>query len=270
MSILFAATYPAADSSALITLAIYAKRLWSRRLPVGAHRGSARRRDRSDRARLGRRDGYLRPGAECRRVVQAARSVVPAAQCEPRGGGRPPANELGRSTSVRCCRRSGSPTLILQRSGDRDVNVEEGTLDRGADSGSEVRRAPRRRAPHLGGRRRRGRGRDGGVPHREPPAQEPDRVLATVLFTDIVGSTERAADLGDRRWRELRRRASRRASARELDRFRGREIDTAGDGFLASFDGPARAHPVRPVRSAKACRRSGSSPRGPPHRRGAS
>ena len=71
-------------------------------------------------------------------------------------------------------------------------------------------------------------------------APEPDRVLATVLFTDIVGSTERATELGDRRWRELLE-AHHSAVRRELERFRGREVDTAGDGFLASFDGPARA-----------------------------
>ena len=71
-------------------------------------------------------------------------------------------------------------------------------------------------------------------------APEPDRVLTTVLFTDIVGSTERATELGDRRWRELLD-AHHAAVRRQLERFRGREIDTAGDGFLASFDGPARA-----------------------------
>ena len=69
---------------------------------------------------------------------------------------------------------------------------------------------------------------------------EPDRVLATVLFTDIVGSTGRAAELGDRRWRELLE-AHHAAVRGELERFRGREVDTAGDGFLATFDGPARA-----------------------------
>ena len=67
-----------------------------------------------------------------------------------------------------------------------------------------------------------------------------DRVLATVLFTDIVGSTELAADLGDRRWRELLEQHHT-LVRRELDRFRGRELNTAGDGFLATFDGPARA-----------------------------
>jgi Adenylate cyclase, family 3 (some proteins contain HAMP domain) len=71
-------------------------------------------------------------------------------------------------------------------------------------------------------------------------APEPNRVLATVLFTDIVGSTERATELGDRRWRELLE-AHHSTVRRQLERFRGRELDTAGDGFLASFDGPARA-----------------------------
>ena len=67
-----------------------------------------------------------------------------------------------------------------------------------------------------------------------------DRILATVLFTDIVGSTELAADLGDRRWRVLLEQHNT-LVRRELDRFRGRELNTAGDGFLATFDGPARA-----------------------------
>jgi class 3 adenylate cyclase len=68
----------------------------------------------------------------------------------------------------------------------------------------------------------------------------PESVLATLLFTDIVGSTERAAELGDRAWRELLERHHA-LVRRELARFRGEEQDTAGDGFFATFDGPARA-----------------------------
>jgi class 3 adenylate cyclase len=67
-----------------------------------------------------------------------------------------------------------------------------------------------------------------------------DRVLATVLFTDIVGSTERAVELGDGPWRGLLE-EHHRTVRREVERHRGREIDTAGDGFLVTFDGPARA-----------------------------
>ena len=73
---------------------------------------------------------------------------------------------------------------------------------------------------------------------REPA--EPDRVLATVLFSDIVSSTQHVAELGDRRWREVLA-AHDQAVRRQLERFRGREIKTTGDGFLALFDGPARA-----------------------------
>lgn len=75
---------------------------------------------------------------------------------------------------------------------------------------------------------------------------EPETVLSTVLFTDIVASTERAAELGDRRWAELVG-AHHTLVRRQLDRFRGRELDTAGDGFFASFDGP-----VRGIRCARA------------------
>ena len=68
----------------------------------------------------------------------------------------------------------------------------------------------------------------------------PDRVLTTVLFTDIVGSTAKAIELGDARWGELLKNHHA-LVRRQLSRFRGTEIDTAGDGFFASFDGPARA-----------------------------
>jgi len=69
---------------------------------------------------------------------------------------------------------------------------------------------------------------------------EPERMLATVLFTDMVDSTTRAIELGDRRWREVLE-SHNTLVRRELLRYRGREVDSAGDGFLATFDGPARA-----------------------------
>jgi class 3 adenylate cyclase/pimeloyl-ACP methyl ester carboxylesterase len=80
------------------------------------------------------------------------------------------------------------------------------------------------------------------------PATEPDRVVLTVVFTDIVGSTARATELGDRRWRRLLEEHDTVVRA-NLTRFRGREIETTGDGFLATFDGPARA-----IRAAAAMR----------------
>jgi pimeloyl-ACP methyl ester carboxylesterase/class 3 adenylate cyclase len=72
------------------------------------------------------------------------------------------------------------------------------------------------------------------------PIREPDRVLVTILFTDLVGSTGRVAELGDLRWRELLEQHNE-AVRRLLERYDGREIDRAGDGFLATFGGPARA-----------------------------
>jgi class 3 adenylate cyclase len=80
------------------------------------------------------------------------------------------------------------------------------------------------------------------------PLADVDRVLATVMFIDIVGSTERAAALGDVRWRDLLG-AFHQHVRRETERFRGRIIDTSGDGVFASFDGPARA-----IRCARAIR----------------
>jgi class 3 adenylate cyclase len=72
------------------------------------------------------------------------------------------------------------------------------------------------------------------------PPPDLDRVLATVLFTDIVGSTERLVELGDARWRSLLARHDEYATV-EIERHRGRLVDTAGDGIFATFDGPARA-----------------------------
>ena len=74
----------------------------------------------------------------------------------------------------------------------------------------------------------------------ERPPVEVDRILTTLLFTDIVGSTERAASMGDQAWRSLLD-AHDRTVRDHLRRFRGKEINTTGDGFVASFDGPARA-----------------------------
>jgi len=132
------------------------------------------------------------------------------------------------------------PTLVLHRSADRDANVEEGRYIASRIPGAKfVELAGEDHLAFVGDA-------DGVADEIEEfltgmrPAAEPDRVLATVLFIDMVGSTERAAALGDRRWRDLLEQY-RGLVQRELSRFRGREIDTTGDGFLATFDGPARA-----------------------------
>ncbi|HET6770305.1 MAG TPA: alpha/beta fold hydrolase [Actinomycetota bacterium] len=139
------------------------------------------------------------------------------------------------------------PTLVLHRRGDRDSRLEEG----------------RYIAAHIAGARFVELEGDDHVPWIDPDqvveeieefltgvrhGPEPDRVLATMLFTDIVGSTVRATEIGDRRWRELLERHHE-LVRKELERFQGREIDTAGDGFLAAFDGPGRA-----IRCARAIR----------------
>ncbi len=132
------------------------------------------------------------------------------------------------------------PTLVLHRTGDRESNVEEGRWIAG--------RIPTAKFVELPG--------DDHIPWVGDqelvldeieefmtgvrPAREADRVLATVLFTDIVDSTAHAATLGDRAWRDVLERHH--ADVRtELERWRGREVDSAGDGFFATFDGPARA-----------------------------
>ena len=100
----------------------------------------------------------------------------------------------------------------------------------------------------------------------EGAQQVPESVLATLMFTDIVSSTERAAELGDRAWRDLL--AQHNALVRrELARFRGEERDTAGDGFFATFDGPARA--IRAAQAIVAGVRAARprAPRRRPHRR---
>ena len=140
------------------------------------------------------------------------------------------------------------PTLIVHRTGDRAMSVEGSRYLAERIEGARYVELPGEdHLPFLGDQ-------DEILDEVEEfltgvrRGPEPDRVLATVLFTDIVGSTERAATVGDRRWRELLD-AHHAAVRRELERFRGREIDTAGDGFLATFDGPARA-----IRCAQAVR----------------
>jgi pimeloyl-ACP methyl ester carboxylesterase len=142
------------------------------------------------------------------------------------------------------------PTLVIHKTDDRDVTVEEGRWI--------AEQIPAGRFVELDG--------DEHIlwaGDQEPllaeiqefltgtrPDPEPDRVLSTVLFTDIVDSAQTAAELGDRRWHEVVDEHHLRVR-RELSRFRGHELDTAGDGFFASFDGPARA-----IRAACAIRES--------------
>jgi class 3 adenylate cyclase len=132
------------------------------------------------------------------------------------------------------------PTLVLQAIGDRDVDVRDGRFI--ADLIPDAKYVELPSGDHMW-----------WVSHQEEivgeiqefltgsrPAVDADRFLATCVFTDVVGSTARAAEMGDRQWRELIERHH--VVVRdELVRHRGVEQDTAGDGFYATFDGPARA-----------------------------
>ncbi|HXF00802.1 MAG TPA: adenylate/guanylate cyclase domain-containing protein [Solirubrobacterales bacterium] len=131
------------------------------------------------------------------------------------------------------------PTLVLHRRGDRVVNRRAGE-----ELASQIPGARYVELPGLDHLPWAGDAEDvlGETEEFLTGARsvpEPDRVLATVMFTDIVGSTERAAEVGDARWRELLS-AHQAAVRRELGRFGGREVKTLGDGYLATFDGPAR------------------------------
>jgi class 3 adenylate cyclase len=136
------------------------------------------------------------------------------------------------------------PTLILQRTGVEFVDPRNGRYLAEHIPGARLVEVPGRDfAPQLGDVDRLLAELEeflSAVTAGQGWQAEPDRVLATVLFTDIVGSTDRAVELGDSAWRELLHRHHE-AVRGELGRFRGQEVDTAGDGLFATFDGPARA-----------------------------
>jgi class 3 adenylate cyclase len=131
------------------------------------------------------------------------------------------------------------PTMVLHRTGDRDSSVDEGRYLASRIPGARWVELPGEdHLPWVGDQ-------DAILDEVEEfltgvrQGPDPDRVLATVLFGDMVGSTKHAAEVGDGRWRDVLE-SYYGAVRRELGRFRGREVDTAGDGFLATFDGPAR------------------------------
>ncbi|MEY2474441.1 MAG: hypothetical protein QOK28_3770 [Actinomycetota bacterium] len=141
-----------------------------------------------------------------------------------------------------------APTLVLHRTGDRMINIHMGRYLADHIPSATLVELP---------------GNDHLFWTEEPEAlleemeefltgerhiARPDRVLATVLFTDVVQSTDRLVEMGDRRWRDLLG-AHHEQVRRQLHRFGGREVNTTGDGFLATFDGPARA--IRCARSVR-------------------
>lgn len=246
MSILFAATYPE-RTAALILRSCSPRTLWAPDFPWG----------RGDEAYQREVDQALRvfaPRAEAREAVRALgmqdEDEVEAFIDFVRYGSSPgmlaKLYHMNREIDVRDVLPTVRvPTLVMHGNEDRIVPVEVGAYT--------AQRLPSARFVELPGVGHLAL--KAGGAHIQAELErfltdvwqtggwedtEPDRILATVLFTDIVDSTPKAIELGDRRWRELLERHHA-LVRRELLRFRGREIDTTGDGFLAVFDGPARA-----------------------------
>ncbi len=247
MSLLFAATYPE-RTAALVLRSAYPRTMWAPDYPWG-------RTEEQYRADLGRDLALFGTRQEAIEAVRARGLEFANDEEEQqwvnyyRWSGSPGSvealAEMNREIDVRHVLPAiRVPTLLLHGSKDTIVPVEVGRYVADRIPGARLVETP---AGHQA------TGEAAAVINAELEAflgevfaaggweeAEPDRVLATVLFTDIAGASERAAALGDRAWGELLLRHHA-LVRRELVRHRGVEIDTAGDGFFASFDGPARA-----------------------------
>ena len=239
MSILFAATYPP-RTVALALYGSYARRMWAPDHPWGRKEEEMRailermERDWGKDVNLALWAPSLADNAEARRQIATywRQAASPGAALT--------IMQLTKDIDVRHVLPVISvPTLVMHRTGDRVTSLEQGRyLAEHIPGARFVELAGNDHIPAVGNG-------EAIIDEIEEfltgvRPSESDRVLATILFTDVVGSTERALALGDRRWRELLEQYYATAR-RELTRFRGREIDTAGDGLFAAFDGPARA-----------------------------
>jgi len=251
MCALFAATFPE-RTSALVLGASYARRGWAPDYPWGL--------DAETQQRIldGYEERWGRPGFGARAIAPSLadddRFQTWYAQAQ-RFSGTPASARAWFQVTMEIDVREvlpaiRVPTLVIHRSGDRVIPAESGRyLADHIPDAKYVEVPGDDHFPFVGDI-------DAIVDEVEEfltgsrRPREPDRVLATVLFTDIVGSTERAAELGDRRWTELLA-EHHRVVRGELDRHRGRVIRVEGDGTLSTFDGPARA-----VRCAAAVRRA--------------
>ena len=240
MAMLFAATYPE-RTSALITIGAYARRVWDQEYPW-APTPEERQKffDWIEREWGSEIDpGTIAPSLASDEAFKQAFARSLRLSASP--GSALALAKMNTQIDVRQVLPTiRVPTLVLHRTGDQDANVAEGRYIAERVPGAKFVELPGvDHLPWAGNQ-------EDILDEIEEfltgirPAAEPDRMLATVLSTDIVGSTERAAALGDKAWRDVldRHHASVRA---ELTRFRGHEVATTGDGFLATFDGPARA-----------------------------
>jgi pimeloyl-ACP methyl ester carboxylesterase len=246
MALLFAATYPE-RVAALTMRSAFPRTMWAPDYPWGRSEEQARDHVRRELRLYGRR---AEAEASARELAEWEDSDIPAIVDYLRWCGSPGAvkalADMNREIDVRHVLPAVRvPTLVIHGVDDKIVPLEAGRWMAGQIPGARLIEVPGAGHLHFG------RGTD--AVNREVrtfveeiwesgrwESFESDRVLATVLFTDIVDSSARLAALGDRAWRELLERHHE-LVRRELQRFRGQEVDTAGDGFFASFDGPARA-----------------------------
>ena len=247
MSILFAATYPE-RAWALVLQGGEARALWAHDYPWGEHEAEVRAAidaaapNLNDPERLAGRAREASPNATEEEVT----AIVNYFRHGASPGARIALVRMNMSIDVRHVLPAIQiPTLVLHHAEDPWVPVEAGRFLARQIPGATYVELPGRM--HIPAMADAGRYLDELQRFLEnawsaagDQEREPDRVLATVMFTDIVGSSERAATIGDRGWRELLEQHHE-LVRRQLMRYRGVEVDTAGDGFFASFDGPARA-----------------------------
>ncbi len=239
MCMLFAATYPE-RTIALVTYSCFAKRIWSPDYPwAPTPEARAREYEEVEREWGNEMDlaHYIPSKMHDREFAQRLATYY-------RNAASPSAAvallRMNTQIDVRQVLPSiGVPTLVLHREGDRDVNIAEGRWLASQIPGARfVALRGDDHSPWSGDQDAlMGEVQEFLTGIRSSP--DIDRVLATVLFTDIVNSTEHMARVGDKAWKEWLGRHHA-AARREIALFRGREINVAGDGFFATFDGPAR------------------------------
>jgi pimeloyl-ACP methyl ester carboxylesterase len=242
LTMLFAATYPE-RTSAIVLIGGFARLLWAPDHPWGQTEEEYRQEAELDLQILGPREEAYRAMRAFMDDEDEVRSFVELYRQSTSPGAMRALHRMNKEIDVRdVVPAIRVPTLIVHGECDH-VPVEGARWLAAQIPGARMLELPGARHIPLGEDLERSAAEIKtfleGVREIGGRDSEPDRVLATVLFSDIVGSSELAAELGDRAWRKLLERHHE-LVRRELVHHRGREVDTAGDGFFASFDGPAR------------------------------